>query len=360
MRAISNLFDETRIVILERKPPVSPNLMPITGHRLSVHPLPEPSGEDFSRKISILLWLVFNFEKLWREIKLADVLHINVPGDLGGIAILLGLLQKKKMFIRHCGTWDQPVTAANRALLWLLERIADNTRTIVFATGSSDQPPSAKNRNISWVFSTTLEDDEFRDLPQAEPWRKGMPLKLISVGRLTVLKNMQAIIEALPKVINAHPNVHLRIVGDGAYENELKGLVREKKLGSHVEFTGNLDHAGVMQVLTTSHLFVFPTNVKEGFPKAVLEALACGLPVIATRVSVIPQLLKNGSGLLLDDTSAPAVADAILNLLSQPEQLAGMGRLAREAAQGYTLEAWGEAIGQRLRAAWGPLRSDKA
>jgi glycosyltransferase involved in cell wall biosynthesis len=287
-----------------------PSLMPIVGCNLSVHPLNEPAGESWRYLLSLLAWLLSSLGKFWHEIKQADVLHIAVPG-LGSVAILLGLLQRKRMFIRHCGTWNQPVTRANHALLWLLEKIADSDRNIVMATGGGEHPPSNKNPHVSWIFSTTLFEEELKDITPIKPWRPGDTLKLITVGRITELKNAAAIVETLPEIMQSYPKIHLRIVGDGPYEDILKKSVQEKDLGAVVEFTGNLDHQGVLDVLRDSHLFVFPTRVKEGFPKAVLEALACGLPVIATCISVIPSLLKNGAGILLDETTSQSIATAV-------------------------------------------------
>jgi glycosyltransferase involved in cell wall biosynthesis len=189
-------------------------------------------------------------------------------------------------------------------------------------------------------------------------WSTGEPLRLITVSRLSESKNVQAIIQALPLIQHQLPGIHLDILGDGEYRAVLETLAADIGVSGAVTFHGNLGHEAVLKTLSRSHLFVFPTRVKEGFPKALLEAMACGLPVVATRVSVIPQLLANGCGMLLEDTTAPAVARAVLAITSDPGRMAYQGTLARQAAQGYTLEAWGETIGERLQAAWGPLKSE--
>ena len=355
MQAISQIFGKTRLLITQPDLPKPANLVPLQGYNLSVHTLPSPGGGRW-HKLKLIPWALKNVFIIWREMAHADAVHAAVPGDVGSIGMVVALLQRKRLFVRHCGTFGEPVTISDRILLWMLERIASQTR-VVFATGGSDLPPSKKNPHISWIFSTTLSQVELDHTPSASPWLSGRPLRLITVCRLAEGKNVQSILRGLSDIRKNVPNIHLDVLGDGEYRPDLERLASELQLGDAVTFHGNVDHTRVLELLSKAHLFVFPTNVKEGFPKAVLEALACGLPVIATRVAVIPQLLKNGSGVLLDDTSAPAVASAILHLLSQPERLAAMGRLARDASQGYTLEAWGEAIGEKLRAAWGPLKS---
>jgi hypothetical protein len=358
IQRVSQLFDQTLVLITQPDIPAPNGLIPLQGHAMTVKTLPTPSGGRW-HKLKLIPWVLKNIAAIWQETARADAVHAAVPGDVGSIGLVVALLQGKRLYVRHCGTYGEPVTKSDHILLWLLERIASKTR-VVFATGGSDRPPSKKNPHISWIFSTTLTQTELDQTPSASPWTPGGPLRLVTVGRLAEGKNMQATIRALARVKQTIPGARLDVLGDGEYRPALEKLTGELGLKDSIAFHGNVNHEMVLNILSQSHLFVFPTRVKEGFPKAVLEALACGLPVIATRVSVIPQLLQNGSGLLLDDTDAPAVADAILQLTAQPERLAEMGRLAREAAQGYTLEAWGEAIGQRLRAAWGPLKEGEA
>lgn len=357
--AISQQFDQTQLLITQPDGPSPGNLNPLRGHHLSVKTLPVPGGGGFFHKLNLILWARKFLPVIWREVKQADAVHAPVPGDVGTLGLLVALLQRKRLFVRHCGTYGEPQTVSDRLLLFILERIAGK-RAVVLATGGSDSPPSKKNPHIEWIFSTTLSQEELEQTPNAQSWKAGKDLRLIAVCRLAKEKNVQAIIQSLAEIKPQLPDIHLDVLGDGEYRTALEDLTAQLHIEDSVVFHGNVNHENVLKKLSQSHLFVLPTNVKEGFPKAVLEALACGLPVIATRVSVIPQLLKNGSGILLDDTSAPAVAKAILNLLAQPEKLPTMGRLARDAAQGYTLEAWGEIIGAKLRAAWGPLKSGEA
>lgn len=365
MWAISQQFDRTQLLITQPAKPSPGNLTPLRGHQLSVRTLPTPGG-GFFHKLNLLPWLGKNIPVIWREVKKADAVHAAVPGDVGSIGMMVALLQRKRLFVRHCGTYGEPQTTSDHILLWILERIAGG-RNVVIATGGSDAPPSKKNPNIEWIFSTTLSQIELEQIQTAKFWRPGEPLRLVTVCRLAEGKNVQAILRALPLIQQKFPDVHLDILGEGEYRPVLEHLASTLSLlssvsglPSSVTFHGNVNHENVLKNLSQSNLFVFPTRVKEGFPKAVLEALACGLPVIATRVSVIPKLLKNGSGILLDSTNGSDVAQTVLDLIAHPERMAEMGVRAREAAQRYTLEAWGDTIGQRLRAAWGPLKSGEA
>jgi glycosyltransferase involved in cell wall biosynthesis len=315
----------------------------------------ELKGVDWERKIQMLIWLPRHLPLIWGEVRRADAVHTPVGGDIGIIGILVALAQRKPLFVRHCGTWGAPASPVDRLLQRFLERIACG-RNVVLATGWADDPPSETNPNISWIFSTTLTQAELERIPMERAWSPDVPLRLITVGRLSEPKNVQAVICSLPLIQQKYPGTHFDILGDGEYRPALECLTADWGLINSVTFHGNVSHEDVMKALSQAHLFVFPSR-REGFPKAVVEALACGLPVVATRVSVIPHLLENGSGLLLNDTTADAVVQAVLAITSNPDQLAKTSALACEAAQGYTLEAWGAVIGDRLRAAWGFLKA---
>jgi hypothetical protein len=153
MRALSESFDATRLVIAEYAPPMPAGALPLTGHNLTVAPLPHPAGTDFRRKLAMLTWLPRYLPRLWREVAQADAVHAPVPGDIGTLGLLIAWMQRKPLFVRHCGTWGHRGTAAERFLAWLLPRIAGG-RTVVMATGGSDSPPEPRNQAITWIFST--------------------------------------------------------------------------------------------------------------------------------------------------------------------------------------------------------------
>jgi glycosyltransferase involved in cell wall biosynthesis len=356
MRAISELFDKTTLVLPVFKTPLPSGAIFLTGHSLSVEPLDQPRGSDLRRKIDLLFWLPRNFPRLWRSIRKTDAVHAPVPGDIGTIGILVALAQRKRLFVRHCGTWGNRTTITDRFLLWLLPRIAGE-RNVVMATGGGDVQPCPKNPAINWIFATTISEDEWNSVPVNKPWRRGENLKLVSVSRLDPGKNTEAIIKSLPLVRSHYPQTTLNIVGDGPCLKELRTLAKNLDLANDVIFHGRLDHKGVMEVLVNSHLFVFPTRVKEGFPKVVLEAFVCGLPVIAPAISVIPHLIGTDNGFILHDTGPPSVAEAITSLISDDERLGKMSASARETSRQYTLERWQKLIETRLKEAWGPLRN---
>jgi len=359
MKAIAELFKHTTVMVPVRTTPTPSVATPLEGNNLQVQPLPEPAGRDLKRKLALIPWLLGNLQTVWEAVARSDALHTPVPGDIGAVGLIVALLQHKPLFVRHCGTWGEPVTLSDRLLLWLLQRIAGG-QNVVMATGGGEAPPSEKNPHIRWIFSTTLTQRELDSLPRAKPWQPGKPLRMVTVGRLSQGKNTAAAIKAMPNILKKIEHVSLDVVGEGVSQGDLEKLARELGLSDRVYFHGNLPHEQVLETLSHSHLFLFPTRVKEGFPKALLEAMACGLPCIATRVSVTPHLLGNGCGVLVDDPSQDNVAQAVLAMIDEPKNMEQMGNKARHKAVEYSLEGWRDQIGERLGAAWGPLKSENA
>jgi len=358
MKAISELFDRTILMVPVRSFPAPPGLRPMTGHNMSILALDEPAGRDLRRKISIITWLPVNLSGIWRNVRQADAVHAPIPGDIGTIGLLVALAQRKPLFVRHCGSWGNTTTLADRFLNWLLPRIAGG-RNVVMATGGGDTPPCPQNTNIQWIFSTTLTQAEYNSIQAADPWQAGQPLRLVTASRLAPSKNTAAILHAFPQILDKLPNTSLDVLGEGDARGALEQSAAELGIGDRVRFHGNVPHEQVIDTLSHSHIFVFPTQVKEGFPKAVLEAMACGLPVIASDVSVIPHLIGVQNGCILADTTPEAVSQAVLNLTSNPRRLSEMSASARETAGAYTLEAWRDTIGEQLQAAWGPLSEEE-
>lgn len=354
MRAISELFDQTHILVPIFELPKPAGVHPLVGHNLSIVPLDPPTGSGFRRKLSIVFWLFRNLPRIWRYVRASDAVHIPIPGDIGTIGILVTLIQKKPLFVRHCGTWGNKDTLVSRFVSWLLPKIAGGS-TVVMATGGGDRPPCPSNLAIEWIFSTTLSEQEIKFLPIASAWSKGEPLRLVTVSRITAEKNIQSTLHALVLVRQQYPQLRFDIVGGGDYLDTLKDLAVRLGLEDVVHFHGYVAHDRVIQILSQSHLFVFPTRVREGFPKAVHEALACGLPVITSPVSVLPHLIGTQNGVVLADTRPETIASELLSLISDETRVQAMSRSARETSLQYTLDAWKTLIAQRLEVQWGTL-----
>ena len=356
MQALAQLFDHTTLVL-----PLDPNAnrlgeLTLEGNAISVVPLTPMMGNGISRKLLLPIWLLRNLGTLYRYAKATDAIHAPIPGDVGSFGILLALGLRKPLFVRHCGNWLAPVTMAEKVWRWFMERIAGG-RNVMLATGGAPAPPSRKNPNVHWIFSSSLTQDELVSFASPKSYPSHGHVRLIIAARQEMAKGAGRVIQALPSLARDFPHVSFEILGHGSAIAEFKRLAADLHVSDRVTFTHQLNHDKVMTHLRCASVFVFPTTSSDGFPKAVLEALATGLPVVATRVSVLPQLLGNGSGVLIDEATPEAIAQGIRKVLISAAVYEEMSRKAVATAQQYSLEAWRDTIGSHLSAAWGPLKS---
>lgn len=353
MRALAELFDATTLALPVTERRVEGEI-PLSGAQLHVEPLTSPRGTEMWRKLRFPFWAIRNLPRLTREIRRADAVHVPIPGDIGTVGMLLAYGFRKPLFVRYCGNWFVQRTAAEHFWKWFMERSAGG-RNVMLATGGAPDPPSQRNLAARWIFSTTLTEDELKAVRTERGERAPERARLIIVCRQEGGKGTEVLIDSLPLVLEKFPQATLDIVGDGAGLPELKQRSRAAGVADRITFHGSVDHASVIRLLRQTDVFCYPTST-EGFPKVVLEALACGLPIVTTKVSVLPYLV-NGCGVLLDAVTPKAVAYAVCTCLSDPERYRAMSLRATERARDYSLERWRDTIGDLLRAAWGPLQS---
>jgi glycosyltransferase involved in cell wall biosynthesis len=357
MSALSELFASTTLVVPCDAIGNRPGEIPLAGHNLTVVPLSNPAGRDLRRKLKIPFWLLRNLPILIREVMRADAVHTPIPGDICTIGMVLAFLMRKPLFVRHCGNWFVQKTSAEFFWKWFMERFAGN-RNVCLATGGALEPPSQRNAAIRWIFSTSLREQELLHCGEGKREVPGDELRLIIACRQEKEKGTGIVIESLPLIAKRFPQVTLDVVGDGAALASSKTLAERLGVSSRVTFHGKVNHENVMRLLQRAHLFCYPTTSSEGFPKVVLESLACGTPVVTTRVSVLPQLIGSGCGFLMDEVTAPAVAQAVEEILLPDGRYSTMSDQAIKTARQYSLECWRDTIGEYLHSAWGPIHSN--
>ncbi len=159
---------------------------------------------------------------------------------------------------------------------------------------------------------------------------------LIYVGRLIKSKRVSDAIKALSRVINDSPPIRLIIIGSGPLENELKNLCIQLKIENNVNFLGQINPSKIHRYLSNADIFIFPTE-SEGFPNAVLEAMASGLPILASQITVIPELVRNKvNGLLHPPRNINLLSENLKMLLFNNELRHSMGEKSRELASQYS------------------------
>jgi glycosyltransferase involved in cell wall biosynthesis len=165
------------------------------------------------------------------------------------------------------------------------------------------------------------------------------PQTLLFLGHLYKAKGAFDLVRAFARIADRFPNLRLVCAGSGAIA---QARAQAERLGvlDRVSFPGWVDKQGRDRALAASTIFVLPSYA-EGLPMALLEAMSCGLPVIATPVGGIPQLVEHDvNGMLVPAGQIDALAAAMAALLSDPQKQERLGRAARQTVQnGYAIES---------------------
>lgn len=165
--------------------------------------------------------------------------------------------------------------------------------------------------------------DAFR--PQPKP--DGLAPTIGSVGRLSPEKGLLYFLKAAAEVARRRPDVRVLLAGDGPERRRLERLAARLRL--HVEFAGEAPHERVPDILARLDVFVMPSTY-EGFGVAALEAQAMEVPVVASDVYGIPDVVEDGvTGILVPPRDVPALADALLSLLDDAGKRRAMGSAGR-------------------------------
>jgi glycosyltransferase involved in cell wall biosynthesis len=206
------------------------------------------------------------------------------------------------------------------------------------------------------VIHCGVDTQRFR--PQARPADPARPFTILCIGTLHEVKGQAVLVEACRQLRDSGIAVRVRIVGEGEDEAMLSDLIAAAGLGGTVTLDGRLNRVEVIEALGEADLLVGPSVVarngkREGIPVVLMEAMSCGLPVVASRLSGIPELVDDGvSGLLVPPGDATSLATAIRRLVEDPDLRTRMGTAARARIErDFDLETNAQAILDRIDSA---------
>jgi glycosyltransferase involved in cell wall biosynthesis len=183
---------------------------------------------------------------------------------------------------------------------------------------------------------------------------------ILAVGRLAEQKGFDTAVRALPAVRAACPDAFLAIIGEGPLRPELTRLAADLGVAESVLMPGR--SGDVTAWMRRADVFVHPARW-EGFGLVVLEAMLTGLPVVASRVSALPELIEDGpGGILVEPGSAAQLSAAVIDLLRNPARRAEIGASARARAQAcFSVKRMADATAtlyRRIAAASSPAAQD--
>lgn len=165
----------------------------------------------------------------------------------------------------------------------------------------------------------------FLKLAVAEERLNPEEFNIIYIGELIPLKGVHYLIQALNNIIAQSPQAHLTIVGEGKCRPDLEKMAEDMNLQDSIEFTSYLPPEKVKERMVQSDLLVLP-SMTEGLPRVIIEAMAVGLPIIATDVGSVRELVADGkNGYLIKPSDVAALTRALLAMASDRARAKQMG-----------------------------------
>ena len=218
---------------------------------------------------------------------------------------------------------------------WLYHKLAAPVLRLIWHGAATVVANSVGLRDLARAFDSTVEIQVVPNGVDVDrfgsPERVWTTSRILSVGRIVHQKGLDLAMMALAGLKDLE--WQWRIVGDGPQMPVLEGMIRKNALDGRVQFLGWQEPQELKGEYANANLFLFPSR-DEGMPNAVLEAMASGLPVIATRISGNEELILDGeTGVLVPADDAVALREALSQLISDSGRRQRMGRFGRERAQ---------------------------
>ncbi|HVI89223.1 MAG TPA: glycosyltransferase family 4 protein [Dongiaceae bacterium] len=213
----------------------------------------------------------------------------------------------------------------------------------------------ANSEGLQRLACRSVPDTAVAIVPNGVDFEKFVPgngnahpvLSLLFVGRLHMQKGLDSLLYALHRLAPEYRNYRLSIVGDGPERDTLTRLAQDLQLADRIDFLGWVDRDRIPEVYAAADAFLFPSR-DEGMPNAVLEAMAAGLPILATRISGSEELVvdrENGFLVAVDDI--PAMAEALRLIIADPATRHRMGQASRRRIeQHYSWQSTAQAYFQ--------------
>lgn len=323
---------------------VKENLGGVTVHRIG-----SPGTSLFAQLKFIVCLFVFLFKAAGKT----DIYHSHGAVKMGAICWLVAFLRRRKNVAKIASAGRIPKlskTLSGQLMLAMFKSSA----AIISMTKEIDEELHAVGTPETVMHSITNGVDCHRFSPasvtQRQEWRikNGLPpdswIFLFS-SRLVFGKGLDILINGWQEIVAKNPNTHLLVVGSGtdqadSVEDEMHKRVLYEKL-ANVLFVGETERPE--EYLSVADCFVFPSR-KEGFPNALMEAMASQLPCVASKIGGVEALIDDGdNGILFESENSKNLTRQCLWLLDNPENQEAIGSNARQKMLStYSFEAIAE------------------
>jgi glycosyltransferase involved in cell wall biosynthesis len=334
--------------------------------KTEVCPLPNFNVYSFWKNI------LFNFPKICRifrnNINSWDVVWLHGPHPVSLIfahicrklnkPFFVFIRQNLKKYVRYRNRGATRVVAVSvaNALEYMFRQLSRNTITFTVGRELFDTYKRSGNAVFEIAVSLVSEND-ILDSISKQMSKRMRQVRLLSVGRLDPEKGVIHLVRAVGELVaNGRSDIRLDIVGNGAEENELRREVRKRDLNGHVNFLGYVSYGDqLLSLYRKCDIYVLP-SLTEGWPQTLFEAMACGLPIVATRVGGIPYLIENRkNGLLVDASSPSQISNGVQQIVDDSDLRRRLIENGISTVKSHTMEAERDRVLYRLQEHLGPF-----
>lgn len=291
---------------------------------------------------------------VWRLAGKADVIHLMANSGwswqlFAAPVLWLAPLRRCPVIVNYRG--GEAGTYFERA--WRRVNPSLRRATLVVVPSGYLQAVFSEFGQATRVIPNIVDLNLFRPSPPPVP---GNTLFTLVITRnLEPIYGIGTALQALAQTLPTMPGTRLRIAGSGPQEGELRAQASALGIGDAVEFTGRLDRRGIVELYAAADAMLNPTTV-DNMPNSVIEALACGVPVISTAVGGVPYIVRDEETALLVAANEPAaMAKAILRLQGdtalrnalREQGLAEVAQYAWPQVRSQWLAAYAEVAGEK-------------
>lgn len=292
----------------------------------------------FYRALECVYWSLRIFKEIC-ELQ-ADIIIAEYAYSTGLIGVIAAKLSRKPCIIQAGGS-DLKIGAQSLLGKGVVSWALKNASGVICVSRDLENIARALGAKSTTVIPPPLDLPDFEE----KEFRR-MDKVIISIAILTPVKGISYLIRAMRRIHDAE----LVIIGNGPERKKLESLSLNLKLNDRVSFLGWVNHGSrFWNCLQKSTVFVLP-SISEGLPRALIEAMACGLPVIATKVGGIPEVIKDGvNGFLVPPQNEEALAEAIEKVLNDVNFQKSASYKNKKVAKDYVLLTVGYRIYDYLK-----------
>jgi glycosyltransferase involved in cell wall biosynthesis len=282
-------------------------------------------------KLFGITYILSVFWFLYRKRHTYDIIHCHIAqGFHSLVAMLFKSVFKKRVIIKVAATGPLSDFSMIKKVIFGDKFLAAMKKTdrLIITSAQSMQEALEEGFSSEAVLQIPNGVDTHYFRPNGS---QGEENTITFIGRLDRMKGIHILIQAFTQLREKGWDMHLDIIGDGPEKNTLKQLAVNSRLHEHISFYGEVEN--VAPYLQRSTLFVLP-SLSEGLSNVLLEAMACGLPVIAARTGGNPDIIQNGvNGLLVDLENPEQLSKAVERLLSDRSFADRLGVQARKTIE---------------------------